>query len=73
MTVNGAPLTKTPATVTVGGVPATFIGAAPSPGLAGVCQIAIRLPENLPPGHALVRATIAEFQTPDNVLICIAP
>jgi uncharacterized protein (TIGR03437 family) len=73
MTVQGAPVTQTPATVTVGGVPATFIGAALSPGLAGVYQIAIQLPENLPPGDALVRATIAGFQTPDNVLIFIAP
>ena len=51
------------ATVSVGGVSATFIGAALSPGLAGVYQIAIQSPENLPPGD----------QMPDNVLICIAP
>jgi len=59
MTVNGAPMTQTPATVSVGGVSATFIGAALSPGLAGVYQIAIQSPENLPPGD----------QMPDNVLI----
>jgi len=69
--VSGAPVTATLPTVTVGGLPATVIGAALSPGLAGVYQVAIQLPDNVPAGDVEVRATIGGQQSPENVYLYV--
>ena len=61
-----------PVTVMVGGSPANVIGAALSPGLAGVYQIAIQLPNSLPSGDVLLKASVGGFNTPDNVYLFIA-
>jgi uncharacterized protein (TIGR03437 family) len=58
-------------TVTVGGTPARIVGAALSPGLAGVYQINIQLPASLPSGDLVVKAAVAGFHTPDNVYLFI--
>ena len=58
-------------TVTVGGTPARIVGAALSPGLAGVYQIAIQLPASLPSGDLVVKTAVAGFHTPDNVYMFI--
>jgi uncharacterized protein (TIGR03437 family) len=57
--------------VTVGGTPARIVGAALSPGLAGVYQIAIQLPASLPSGDLVVKTAVAGFHTPDNVYMFI--
>jgi uncharacterized protein (TIGR03437 family) len=62
-----------PVKVTVGGVPVSVIGAALSPGLAGVYQIAIQLPDSVPSGEVLIKATVGGFNTPDNVYLFIGP
>jgi uncharacterized protein (TIGR03437 family) len=59
-------------TVTVGGVSANVVGAALSPGLAGVYQIAIKLPDSVPAGDVLVKAKVGGFATPDNVDLFVA-
>ena len=64
--------TASPVTVTVGGVEAIVLGSALSPGLAGVYQIAIQVPAGAPLGDALVKASIAGFQTPDNVYLYLS-
>lgn len=62
-----------PVTVTVGGASVSVIGAALSPGLVGLYQIAIRLPDSLPAGDVLLKATVGGFNTPDNVYLFVAP
>ena len=69
----GAPTTSTTPIVTVGGMAATVIGSALSPGLVGVYQLAVQLPDPVPVGDVLVRASIGGFQTPDNVFLFIQP
>jgi uncharacterized protein (TIGR03437 family) len=59
-------------TVTVGGVPATVVGAALSPGLAGVYQVAIQLPADVPSGDVLILATVEGASTPTNVYLFVA-
>jgi uncharacterized protein (TIGR03437 family) len=44
--------------VTVGGVPAFVISSVIEPGLIGITEIAISLPENLPPGRQPVVVTV---------------
>ncbi len=56
--------TSNPVTVTVGGISAQVYGAALSPGLAGVYQIAIQIPPSLQNGEYPVMATVAGAQTP---------
>jgi uncharacterized protein (TIGR03437 family) len=53
--------------VTVGGTPVTTLGAALSPGSAGLYQIAIQLPASLPAGIAAIRATVGGFTSPAGV------
>jgi uncharacterized protein (TIGR03437 family) len=59
-------------TVTVGSVSANVVGAALSPGLAGVYQIATRLPDSVPSGDVLVKAKVGGFATPNNVDLFVA-
>jgi uncharacterized protein (TIGR03437 family) len=73
ITVVNAALTATMPTVAVGGPNVEVLGAALSPGLAGVYQIAIRFPSGIPAGDTPVKATIAGFATPDNVRLYVAP
>jgi uncharacterized protein (TIGR03437 family) len=58
-------------TVKVGGVPVTVLGAALASGSAGVYQIAIQLPANMPDGDYEVVATASGAQSPSNVLITV--
>jgi uncharacterized protein (TIGR03437 family) len=58
-------------TVTVGSMPVTVVGAALSPGLVGVYQIAIQLPASLPNGDLVLKANVAGSNTPDNVYLFV--
>ncbi len=71
--VVGAPSTVTLPAITVGGVDAKVFGAALSPGLAGVYQIAIQVPSGVAAGDVLVKASIAGFATPDGVHLYLSP
>jgi len=68
-----AAVTETLPVVTVGGINVPVIGAALSPGLVGVYQVAIQIPTGIPAGDAMLKATIGGFESPDNVYIYIAP
>ena len=61
-----------PVALTVGGVSVNVIGAALSPGLAGVYQVAIQLPASVPLGDVVLKATVGGFNTPDNVYLFVA-
>jgi uncharacterized protein (TIGR03437 family) len=55
--------------VTVGGAPAEFIGAALSNGFVGLYQVAIRIPENAQSGDLPVVATVGGAQSPSGLII----
>lgn len=57
--------------VTVGGVEAELVGAALSPGIVGVYQVAIKIPESAIDGDNAVQATVAGIQSPTNVYIYV--
>jgi len=57
--------------VNVGGQPATVAGAALSPGLAGVYQIAIQVPAGLADGEYLVIANVSGVYSPIGVLLAV--
>jgi uncharacterized protein (TIGR03437 family) len=69
--VTGAPAVTTLPTVTVGGLPATVIGAALSPGSAGLYQIAIQIPAAVASGDAAIRATAGGFTSPAGVNVFV--
>ena len=63
-------ITTTP-TVTVGGLPATFVSGVLAPGTAGLYQIAVRLPDNVPNGDQPLQVTIGGQSIPDGVFLNI--
>jgi uncharacterized protein (TIGR03437 family) len=70
--VAGAPVVATPPAVTVDGLPVIVMGAALSPGSAGLYQIAIQLPASLGNGDIGVQASVGGFQTPAGVNIFVS-
>jgi uncharacterized protein (TIGR03437 family) len=60
-----------PVTVTVGGINAPVLGAALTPGNAGVCQIVIQVPSNAPDGDLPVVAQVAGVQSPANIYLTV--
>lgn len=72
VTVNVSNAVQTIPSVTVGGVVATVIGAALTPGSAGLYQIAIEVPRSLPAGNAAVVATSGGTPSPAGVNLFIA-
>jgi uncharacterized protein (TIGR03437 family) len=72
MLLSGPHNVAQPVTVRVGGIPATVLGAALSPGLVGVYQIAIQLPNQLPTRDVSLKASIGGSNTPDNVYLFVA-
>jgi uncharacterized protein (TIGR03437 family) len=68
---SGAHNVAQPVTVTVGGMAATVVGAALSPGLVGVYQIAIQLPNSVPSGDVPLKASVGGSNTPDNVYFVV--
>ena len=69
--VTGAPPVATLPAVTVGGTPVTVIGAALSPGSAGLYQIAIRMPASLPSGNSWIRASVGGFTSTAGVNVFV--
>jgi uncharacterized protein (TIGR03437 family) len=60
-----------PVSVTVGGINAPVVGSALSAGLAGVYQVAIKLPMGIPPGDAPIKATVGGISTVDGVSLFV--
>jgi len=61
--VSGAPATASAPTVTVGGMPVRVVSSVLTTGSAGLYQITIQLPANLPTGTVAVQASIGGVQT----------
>jgi uncharacterized protein (TIGR03437 family) len=59
--------------VTVGGLPAEYVGGALSPGAAGLYQIAIKIPPSAPSGDLAVLANIDGVQSPAGVFLTVQP
>jgi uncharacterized protein (TIGR03437 family) len=66
-----APALMSQPTVTIGGVQAELVGAALSPGIVGVYQIAVKIPAGAPDGDNLVQASIGGVQTSSNVYVYV--
>ncbi|HEY1497349.1 MAG TPA: choice-of-anchor V domain-containing protein [Candidatus Solibacter sp.] len=58
-----------PVSVTIGNIDATVIGAALTPGNAGLYQIAVQVPASVPDGDQTLIAQVAGMQSPSNVLL----
>jgi uncharacterized protein (TIGR03437 family) len=69
--MTGAPPVAIPVAVTVGGTTVTMLGAALSPGSAGLYQIAIQLPASLATGIAAIRASVAGYTSPAGVNLLV--
>jgi uncharacterized protein (TIGR03437 family) len=68
--VSGAPATALP-TVTVGGMPVQVISSVLTTGIAGVYQITIQLPANVPAGAVAVQASVGGAQTQSGATIFV--
>ena len=64
------PAAVTP-TITINGVPATVFGAALAPGFAGLYQVAIQLPGNIPDGNWPLIATVGGVQSPATAVLTV--
>jgi uncharacterized protein (TIGR03437 family) len=60
-----------PVRVTIGGLPAEYLGGALSPGSAGLYQIAVRIPEPAPDGDLLVVTEVGGFRSQENALLTV--
>lgn len=60
-----------PVSVTIGNIAATVIGAALTPGNAGLYQIAVQVPVSVPDGDQAVIAQVAGIQSPSGVLLSV--
>jgi uncharacterized protein (TIGR03437 family) len=69
--VAGAPATATVPVVTVGGVQVPVVSSVLTTGTAGLYQITIQLPANVPTGNVAVQASIASAQTQSGVTLFI--
>jgi uncharacterized protein (TIGR03437 family) len=66
-------VTADPVVVTINNEQAQFLSAVLSPGYAGLCQIAVQLPGDLPDGDLPVVATLPDGSfTPDGVYLTVA-
>ena len=70
--VTGAAVTSTLPVVTVGGVQVPLISSVLTTGTAGVYQITIQLPANVPTGTPAVQASIGGLQTQSGVTLFVA-
>jgi len=60
-----------PITVTIGNIAATVVGAAITPGNAGLYQIAVQVPDSVPDGDLAVVAQVSGIQSSSSVLLSV--
>lgn len=68
---NGTHNVAAAVSVTLGDLSVPVIGAALSPGLAGVYQIAVQLPADTPAGEVILKASTNGVSSPDNVYLFV--
>jgi len=71
-TVSGVPVVVPTPTVTVGGVSVTVVSAVLTAGCAGLYQVTIQLPANVPTGAVAVEASAGGSPSPAGVLLFVA-
>jgi uncharacterized protein (TIGR03437 family) len=71
MIVTGAPVTSTLPVVTVGGVQVPVVSSVLTTGTAGLYQITIQLPANVPTGNVAVIASIGGVHTQSGVTLFV--
>lgn len=71
-TVTGAPELTAAPTILVGSQTADYLGAAMTPGTAGLYQINIRVPASAPSGDLALVAQIGGVTSPDTTLLTVA-
>jgi uncharacterized protein (TIGR03437 family) len=71
MIVSGALATSVLPVVTVGGVPVTVVSSVLTAGTAGLYQITIQLPANVPTGAPALQASIGGAQTQSSVTLLV--
>ena len=71
LVMSGAPPAAIPPVVTVGGTAVAMLGAALSPGSAGLYQIAIQLPATLATGIAAIRVSVSGYSSPTGVNLLV--
>jgi uncharacterized protein (TIGR03437 family) len=71
LAVSGAPATTNLPTVSVGGMQVQVLNAGLTTGSAGLYQIAIQLPANVPTGTVPIQASIGGVQSPTGVTIVV--
>ena len=69
--VSGAPVVTPAPTVTVGGMPVQVVSATLVGGEAGLYQVTIQLPANVPTGSLAVVATLGTAMTPPGVMLFV--
>jgi uncharacterized protein (TIGR03437 family) len=69
--VSGAPMAVTAPTVTVGGFAVPVIGTGLTAGSAGLYQVTIQLPANVPTGAVAVQASVGSAQTQPGVTLFV--
>jgi uncharacterized protein (TIGR03437 family) len=69
--VSGTPATLALPVVTLGGMPVTVVSAILTAGSAGLYQITIQLPANVPTGAVAVQASVGGVSTPAGVTILV--
>ena len=69
---NGGYATASAPTVTIGNTPAIVYGAALAPGSAGLCQVAIQVPNTLADGDWPIQASIGGVLSPTGIVLSIA-
>jgi uncharacterized protein (TIGR03437 family) len=69
--VSGAPVTSTLPVVTVGGMQVPVVSSVLTTGTAGLYQITIQLPADVPTGTPAVQASIDGAQTPSGVMLFV--
>ena len=67
----GSPAATTPTITLNNSINASVLGAAMSPGYAGLYQVAIQLPANTPSGNVAIQATTGGFQSPTGINIFV--
>ena len=65
--------TAVPVTVLIDNIPATVLSAVLTPGNAGLYQIAVQIPSNVPAGDLAIIALIGGVQSPAGVYLTVTP
>jgi uncharacterized protein (TIGR03437 family) len=70
--VTGAPAVLTTPVVTIGGIQVLVVSAGLTTGTAGLYQITVQLPANIPTGAQPLQAAVGSIKTPTGITLTIS-